>query len=238
MAGLEIITFGCRLNAVESETIRRAATAAGLDDAVIVNTCAVTADAERQARQAIRRARRMRPGATLIVTGCAAQIHPDAYAAMAEVDRVLGNREKLGAEFYHDDRRIVVGDVALLADSAAHLIDGFDGRARAFVEVQQGCDHRCTFCIIPQGRGASRSVPLGAVVEQARLLATSGYRELVLTGVDLTAWGGDLPGRRASANCAAACWHWRRRSSGCACRRSTRPRSMPICGGSSPTSHA
>jgi len=191
---VEIVTFGCRLNAVESEAIRRATQAAGLADAVIVNTCAVTAEAERQARQAIRRARREHPTAQLIVTGCAAQIDPAAYAAMAEVDRVIGNREKLEAASYAGGARIAVGDRARLKDSAAPLVDGFEGRARGFVEVQQGCDHACTFCIIPLGRGPSRSVPVGEVVARARALAEAGYAELVLTGVDLTAWGADLPG--------------------------------------------
>ncbi|HUZ72240.1 MAG TPA: tRNA (N(6)-L-threonylcarbamoyladenosine(37)-C(2))-methylthiotransferase MtaB [Stellaceae bacterium] len=194
---VEIVTFGCRLNAVESEAIRRAAAAAGVADAVIVNTCAVTAEAERQARQAIRRARRARPDATVIVTGCAAQIAPHAFAAMPEVDRVLGNREKLDADRYRDDARIDVGDRARLKESATPLVDGFEGRARGFVEVQQGCDHSCTFCIIPLGRGPSRSVPAGEVVRRAATLVDAGYAELVLTGVDLTAWGGDLPGRPA-----------------------------------------
>jgi threonylcarbamoyladenosine tRNA methylthiotransferase MtaB len=192
---VEIVTFGCRLNAFESEAIRRATAASGLADAVIVNTCAVTAEAERQARQAIRRARRERPGAQLIVTGCAAQIDPAAYAAMPEVDRVLGNREKLEPASYAGDARVAVGELARLKESAAHLVDGFEGRARGFVEVQQGCDHRCTFCIIPLGRGPSRSVPVGEIVRRARALAEAGYAELVLTGVDLTAWGADLPGQ-------------------------------------------
>ncbi|HZT50474.1 MAG TPA: radical SAM protein, partial [Stellaceae bacterium] len=192
---VDIVTFGCRLNAFESEAIRRAAAEAALGEAVIVNTCAVTAEAERQARQAIRRARRARPDATLIVTGCAAQIAPEVYAAMPEVDRVLGNREKLEPASYESRARVAVGELARLKESAAHLVDGFEGRARGFVEVQQGCDHRCTFCIIPRGRGPSRSVPAGEVVRRARALAASGYGELVLTGVDLTAWGEDLPGR-------------------------------------------
>jgi threonylcarbamoyladenosine tRNA methylthiotransferase MtaB len=196
VSGLEIVTFGCRLNSFESEVIRQAATAAGLADAVIVNTCAVTGEAERQARQAIRRARRERPGARLIVTGCAAQIHPASFAAMTEVDQVIGNQEKLGAAAYGAAaERVQVGAIAALTETAAHLVEGFEGRARAFVEVQQGCDHRCTFCIIPQGRGPSRSVPIGDIVRQTRALVERGYRELVLTGVDLTGFGGDLPGR-------------------------------------------
>ena len=196
----EILTFGCRLNAFESEVIRGHAAAAGLDDAVIVNTCAVTKEAERQARQAIRRARRDHPGARLIVTGCAAQIDPARYAAMPEVDLVLGNDEKMKPESYHsgtraEGARIEVGDIMTLTETAAHLVDGFEGRARAFIEVQQGCDHRCTFCIIPYGRGNSRSVPVGEIVRQAERLANAGYRELVLTGVDITSFGGDLPGQ-------------------------------------------
>src|SRR5208282_4011278 len=186
MAGIEIVTFGCRLNAFESEVMRGHAQAAGLDDAVIVNTCAVTAEAERQARQAIRRIRRDRPGARIIVTGCAAQIDPGRYAAMAEVDRVLGNAEKLKAESWiSSGTRVAVGDIMRLKETSAHLIDGFNSRARAFLEVQQGCDHRCTFCVIPFGRGPSRSVPAGDAVSSARALVEQGYRELVLTGDDL-----------------------------------------------------
>jgi threonylcarbamoyladenosine tRNA methylthiotransferase MtaB len=195
MAGPEIVTFGCRLNAYESEAMRGLAVAAGLDDAVIVNTCAVTAEAERQARQAVRRLRRAHPDAPLIVTGCAAQIDPQAWAAMPEVSRVLGNAEKLKAESWGGGERVVVGDIAAVRETASHLVEGFEGRARAFVQVQQGCDHRCTFCIIPYGRGNSRSVPVGAVVDETRALVAKGYREIVLTGVDLTAFGADLPGR-------------------------------------------
>ena len=191
----EILTFGCRLNAFESEVIRGHAASAGLIDAVIVNTCAVTAEAERQARQAIRRARRLKPHARIIVTGCAAQIDPARFAAMEEVDLVLGNAEKLKAESYRTALpRIVVGDIMALKETAAHLIDGFENRARAFIEIQQGCNHRCTFCIIPYGRGNSRSVPMGMVVEEARRLTENGFAEIVLTGVDLTSYGGDLPG--------------------------------------------
>ena len=196
MSAPEIVTFGCRLNAFESERIRAHATAAGLADAVIVNTCAVTAEAERQARQAIRHARRQRPGARILVTGCAAQIDPDAYAAMPEVDRVIGNAEKLDPASYAPDApaRVAVADIARLRETAPHLIAGFEDRARAFVEVQQGCDHRCTFCVIPFGRGPNRSVPMGRIAEQVRLLVANGYREVVLTGVDLTSYGPDLPG--------------------------------------------
>jgi threonylcarbamoyladenosine tRNA methylthiotransferase MtaB len=194
--GPDIITFGCRLNAFESEVIRGHAVAAGLGDAVIVNTCAVTAEAERQARQAIRRARRERPTARLIVTGCAAQIAPERYAAMPEVDQVLGNEEKLRAASYAAARpRVLVEDILAVKETAAHLVDGFEGKARGFVQVQQGCDHRCTFCIIPLGRGNNRSVPVGDVVEQTRALVGRGYREVVLTGVDVTGFGGDLPGK-------------------------------------------
>jgi len=192
MPETEIITFGCRLNAFESEVIRRAAATAGLTEAVIINTCAVTAEAERQARQAIRRARRQRPGATIIVTGCAAEISPERYAALPEVDRVLGNQAKLQPESYlpapHPNPPPHAGE------GREGAVDGFEGKSRAFLQVQQGCDHRCTFCIIPYARGPSRSVPMGLVADQARRLVASGYREIVLTGVDLTAYGGDLPG--------------------------------------------
>jgi len=190
MSEIEIITFGCRLNAFESEVIRRAAAAAGLSDAVIINTCAVTAEAERQARQAIRRARRKHPEATIIVTGCAAELAPERYAALPEVDRVLGNRAKLQPQSYLRGG----ASSADLTETASHLIDGFEGKSRAFLQVQQGCDHRCTFCIIPYARGPSRSVPIGLVADQARRLVAAGYREVVLTGVDLTAYGADLPG--------------------------------------------
>ncbi|HVM78254.1 MAG TPA: tRNA (N(6)-L-threonylcarbamoyladenosine(37)-C(2))-methylthiotransferase MtaB [Stellaceae bacterium] len=196
MPGLDVITLGCRLNAFESEVIRREAAAAGLEDAVIVNTCAVTAEAERQARQAIRRARREHPHARLIVTGCAAQIAPERYAGMAEVDQVLGNLAKLRAESYRaPGARIAVDDIMTVRETAAHLVEGFEGRARAFVEVQQGCDHRCTFCVIPFGRGNNRSVPAGEVVAQTRALVERGYREIVLTGVDISGYGADLPGK-------------------------------------------
>jgi threonylcarbamoyladenosine tRNA methylthiotransferase MtaB len=186
----EVITFGCRLNAFESEVIRRAAAAAGLTGAVIVNTCAVTAEAERQARQAIRRARRQHPEASIIVTGCAADISPQRYAAMPEVDRILDNRAKLSPQGYRHDEPPAADAV----ETAAHLVDGFEGKSRAFLQVQQGCDHRCTFCIIPYARGPSRSVPMGVLVDRARRLVAAGYREIVLTGVDLTAYGADLPG--------------------------------------------
>jgi threonylcarbamoyladenosine tRNA methylthiotransferase MtaB len=198
MSPPEIITFGCRLNSFESEIIRDHVRAAGLDDVVVVHTCAVTAEAERQARQAIRRARRTWPEARIVVTGCSAQIMPEAYAAMAEVDQVIGNADKLDGAVWQGlaaRPRVVVRDIMSVRETAGHLLDGFDGRARAFVQVQQGCDHRCTFCIIPYGRGPSRSVPAGEVVEQTRRLVAAGYREIVLTGVDLTSYGRDLPGQ-------------------------------------------
>ncbi len=193
---IDLVTFGCRLNTYESEAMRALAAEAGHSDVVIINTCAVTSEAERQARQAIRRARRERPDAAIIVTGCAAQIHPDRFAEMPEVTRVLGNHEKLQALSWAPDasERVVVGDIMSVRDTAPHLVDHFEGRARAFVQVQQGCDHRCTFCVIPLGRGNSRSVPIGAIVEQIRHLVANGYREVVLTGVDITSYGSDLPG--------------------------------------------
>ena len=226
----EILTFGCRLNAYESEIIRGHARAAGLDGAVIVNTCAVTAEAERQARQAIRRARRQNPDARIIVTGCAAEIDPARFRAMPEVDGVVGNKAKLKAETYFQvpvaasppsltlprkgggdaltspspstgegmDREAIQGGGGATADAA--LLAGFEGRARAFVEVQHGCDHRCTFCVIPFGRGPSRSVPLGAVVDRVRALHEAGMQEIVLSGVDLTSYGLDLPGKPALGN--------------------------------------
>jgi len=195
---VDIVTFGCRLNAYESEVIRKRAAEDGLSDAIVFNTCAVTNEAVRQARQAIRKARRERPGAKLIVTGCAAQIDPAAFAAMAEVDLVLGNAEKSQAGAYApqaEPMRVRVNDIMSVRETAGHLIDGLKDRARAYVEVQNGCDHRCTFCIIPYGRGNSRSAAAGEVVEQVRRLAAEGYREVVLTGVDVTSWGADLPGQ-------------------------------------------
>ena len=199
MSDLEIITFGCRLNAYESEVMREHANAAGLSDAVIVNTCAVTSEAVRQARQAIRKARRNRPDAKIVVTGCAAQIDPDRFAAMEEVDRIIGNQEKLEAKTYRglgtgDTERVAVNDIMSVTETAGHLIEGFGNRARAYVQIQNGCDHRCTFCVIPFGRGPSRSVPAGEVVAQVRRLVENGYAEIVLTGVDITAYGADLPG--------------------------------------------
>jgi len=200
---VEVVTFGCRLNAAESEVIRREATRAGFSDTVVVNTCAVTAEAVRQARQAIRALRRRRPNTKIVVTGCAAQIEPQTFANMPEADRVLGNGEKLSGAGWAQARaafavegppKAIVNDIMALTETAPHLIDAFAGRARAFVQVQNGCDHRCTFCIIPFGRGNSRSVPMGAVVEDVRRLVANGYREIALTGVDITSYGADLPG--------------------------------------------
>jgi len=196
-AGVDIVTFGCRLNAYESEVVRARAAEDGLSNAVVFNTCAVTGEAVRQARQAIRRARRERPGAKLIVTGCAAQIDPAAFAAMPEVDLVLGNAEKTAPGAYAltaEPARVRVNDIMSVRETAGHLIDGLKDRARAYVEVQNGCDHRCTFCIIPYGRGNSRSAAAGEVVAQVKRLAAQGYREVVLSGVDITSWGADLPG--------------------------------------------
>ena len=197
MADPEIITFGCRLNTYESEVMREHVRATGLTNTIIVNTCAVTAEAERQARQAIRRARRKSPEACIIVTGCAAQISPDAYAAMPEVDRVLGNAEKLERRSFEpgDSEPVRVNDIMAARETANHLIEGFDGRARAFIQVQNGCSHRCTFCIIPFGRGNSRSVPIGVISRQVQTLVARGFHEIVLSGVDIASYGPDLPGR-------------------------------------------
>src|ERR1051326_7710017 len=207
---VDVVSFGCRLNAYESQVMRRQAAAAELTDTIIVNTCAVTGEAVRQARQKIRKLRRERPDARIIVTGCAAQTEPQTFAAMAEVDRVVGNAEKLEQTFWratrdHLDRRaglsvaaeekVAVNDIGSVRETALHLIDGFEGLARAFVQIQNGCDHRCTFCIIPFGRGPSRSVPMGEVAAQVRRLVANGYREIVLTGVDITSYGENLPVR-------------------------------------------
>jgi threonylcarbamoyladenosine tRNA methylthiotransferase MtaB len=203
---VEVVTFGCRLNAVESEVIRRNAEQARLSDTVVINTCAVTAEAVRQARQSIRSLRRERPAATIVVTGCAAQTEPQTFAAMPEADRVLGNAEKLtpsawasvgAARIKTNAPKALVGDIMAIKQSAAHLIDTFSARSRAFVQVQNGCDHRCTFCIIPFGRGNSRSVPMDAVVEDVRRLVARGHLEVVLTGVDITSYGTDLSGAPA-----------------------------------------
>lgn len=195
----EVVTFGCRLNAFESQAIREHLAAGGLDDVIVFNTCAVTAEAERQARQQIRRAKRERPDARIVVTGCAAQIAPEVWADMPEVAHVVGNLEKLEPARWTpagiDEGRIVVGDVMTARETAEHLIAGFGGKARAFVEIQQGCDHRCTFCIIPYGRGNSRSAPVGVIARQVQALVDAGVAEVAFTGVDITSYGGDLPGR-------------------------------------------
>jgi threonylcarbamoyladenosine tRNA methylthiotransferase MtaB len=196
-AGARVITFGCRLNAYESEQIRARAEADGVEGTIVFNTCAVTGEAVRQARQAIRKARRENPDARLVVTGCAAQIDPAAFAAMPEVDLVLGNAEKAapGALVPQvEGGRVRVNDIMSLRETAPHLADGLKDRARAYVEIQNGCDHRCTFCIIPYGRGNSRSAAAGEIVERIGRLAAEGWNEIVLTGVDLTSWGADLPG--------------------------------------------
>ncbi|GAB1717391.1 MAG: MiaB-like tRNA modifying enzyme [Nitrobacter sp.] len=207
---VDVVTFGCRLNAFESEVIRRNAAAAGLDDVVIVNSCAVTNEAVAQARQSIRRLRRERPSARIVVTGCAAQIEPTMFAGMTEVDRVIGNDDKMRGVAWREARtafaaaagfgianeeKVAVADIMAVREMAPHLVEGFQGGLpRAFVQVQNGCDHRCTFCVIPFGRGNSRSVPMGAVVDQVRALTEAGHAEIVLTGVDLTSYGADLPG--------------------------------------------
>jgi threonylcarbamoyladenosine tRNA methylthiotransferase MtaB len=193
-----VVTFGCRLNSLESEIIRREANAAGAGDAVVINTCAVTGEAVRQARQAIRKLRRDRPDSTIIVTGCAAQLTPDAFAAMPEVDRVLGNAEKLERRSYEPEERgerIVVSDIMTARETAGHLLEGFEGRSRAMVQIQQGCDHRCTFCTIPFARGPNRSVTPARIVTQVRVLSRHGFPEVVLTGVDVCSYGADLPER-------------------------------------------
>ena len=201
MSAPKFTTLGCRLNAYETEAMKELSQSAGLQNAVIVNTCAVTAEAVRKARQEIRKLRRENPEARLIVTGCAAQTEPEIFTAMAEVDAVIGNTEKmqadtwrgLAADFIGDTEAVQVDDIMSVTETAGHLIDGFGTRSRAYVQVQNGCDHRCTFCIIPYGRGNSRSVPAGVVVEQIKRLVGKGYNEVVLTGVDLTSWGVDLP---------------------------------------------
>ncbi|MFA6279855.1 MAG: tRNA (N(6)-L-threonylcarbamoyladenosine(37)-C(2))-methylthiotransferase MtaB [Bdellovibrionales bacterium] len=200
---VDIITFGCRLNSYESEAMRTLAQSAGLGDVVLVNTCAVTAEAERQARQAIRKARREKPSATIIVTGCAAQIHPERYAALDEVDHVIGNNEKLKAETYASlvserggQARVVVEDIQRAGQAIAPLVSGFaGGLTRGFVQVQNGCDHRCTYCIIPYGRGVSRSVSAAAIISQTQTLVEQGFPEIVLAGVDIASYGADLAGK-------------------------------------------
>ncbi|MDB5474484.1 MAG: mtaB [Devosia sp.] len=198
---VETLTFGCRLNAYEAQVMKAEAEKAGLEDAVIINTCAVTAEAVKQAKQAVRKARRDHPDARIIVTGCAAQTEGRTFGDMVEVDLVIGNADKMRQESYRPmafgvalNDKVQVNDIMSVRETAGHLIEGMDGRTRAFVQVQNGCDHRCTFCIIPFGRGPSRSVPMGAVVDQVRKLVANGYREIVLTGVDVTSYGHDLPG--------------------------------------------
>src|SRR5437868_8885367 len=207
---VDVVTFGCRLNAFESEVIRREAENAGLTDTIVVNSCAVTSEAVAQARQSIRRLKRERPDARIVVTGCAAQTEPEMFASMPEVHRVLGNDDKMRGDAWRTARtalegatkldvpaseKIAVADIMAIRQMAPHLVEGFQrGLPRAFVQVQNGCDHRCTFCIIPYGRGNSRSVPMGAVVRQVRALVERGHAEIVLTGVDLTSYGADLPG--------------------------------------------
>ena len=204
--GVDVISFGCRLNTYEAEVMKREAGAAGLGagdaKAIVFNTCAVTAEAVRQARQQIRKARRENPDARIVVTGCAAQVEPARFAEMAEGDAVIGNDEKLKAESYRAlpdfgvsaEEKVKVNDIMSVTETAGHMVDAIEGRARAIVQIQNGCDHRCTFCIIPYGRGNSRSVPIGAVVEQVKRLVGTGYNEGVLSGVDMTSWGADLPG--------------------------------------------
>ncbi len=206
-SSVDVVTFGCRLNSYESEVMKDHAAKAGLDNAIIFNTCAVTNEAVRQARQAIRKARRDNEEARIIVTGCAAQIDPAQFGEMDEVDLVIGNEEKTNASAFSrlavegvGTERIRVNDIMSVKETAGHLVEGFEGRARAFVQVQNGCDHRCTFCIIPYGRGNSRSVPAGEVVSQVRTLVENGYSEIVVTGVDITSYGADLPGNPSLGN--------------------------------------
>jgi threonylcarbamoyladenosine tRNA methylthiotransferase MtaB len=191
----KVVTFGCRLNIYESEIIKNNLAKSGMDNVVVINSCAVTKQAEKQARQTIRKLKKADPQKTIIVTGCAAQNNPAMFANMPEVDKVIGNEEKLSDKYYSlDSKRVIVNDIMSVKETANHLIRSFDGKARAFIQVQNGCDHRCTFCMIPFGRGNSRSVPIGVLVEQIRELVVGGFKEVVLTGVDVTAYGADLPG--------------------------------------------
>ncbi len=213
VSGNEVLTFGCRLNAYESEVIRKHLHAAGRENVVVVNSCAVTQEAERQVRQSIRKLRRERPDAEIIVTGCAAQVHPEVFAAMPEVTQVLGNEEKMQPDAYlksggnrlsaFGTERVRVNDIMSVQETALHLVEGLEGKSRAFIQVQNGCNHRCTFCIIPYGRGNSRSVPAGEVVNQIRQLVQRGYKEIVLTGVDVSDYGQDLPGKPTLGNLCA-----------------------------------
>ena len=199
----KFMTQGCRLNAYETEAMKELANAAGLKDVVVVNTCAVTAEAVRKSKQEIRKLRRDNPSSQMIVTGCAAQIEPKTFSEMSEVDLVVGNTEKMNSDTWNEisnkpdfvgkTEKVMVDDIMSVKNTAGHLIDGFGTRSRAYVQVQNGCDHRCTFCIIPYGRGNSRSVPAGVVVDQIKRLVDTGYNEVVLTGVDITSWGADLP---------------------------------------------
>lgn len=191
----EVITFGCRLNIYESEVIKNNLVLAGLDNVMVFNTCAVTTEAEKQARQAIRKAKKNNPDLKIIVTGCAAQNKPEYFANMPEVDKVIGNEEKLTAIHYQfGTEKIAVNDIMSVTETANHMVSSFDGRSRAFLQVQNGCNHRCTFCIIPFARGNSRSAPIGVIAQQVRHLVEQGYNEIVFTGVDVTAYGPDLPG--------------------------------------------
>jgi len=194
--GPRVVSLGCRLNTYESEVMRGHARTAGLNNAIIFNTCAVTKEAERQGLQTLRKLRRENPGAHIVATGCAVQLNPDKYAGMPEVNRVLGNEHKMKAESFLPElsEPVLVSDIMTVRDTANHLVEGFDGRARAFVQVQQGCDHRCTFCIIPFARGNNRSVPMGRIAQELKGLVAAGYKEIVITGVDITGYGSDLPG--------------------------------------------
>jgi threonylcarbamoyladenosine tRNA methylthiotransferase MtaB len=201
MINNEIITFGCRLNNYESEVIKNALDKSGASNVIVFNTCAVTKEAERQARQAIRKAKRDFPDKKIIVTGCAAQLSPEKFASMVEVDKVIGNEEKLKPEFYSlDEEKVMVNDIMSITETAEHLISSFDGKSRAFVQVQNGCNHRCTFCIIPFARGNSRSVPIGVIVNQVKNLVELGFNEIVITGVDISDYGLDLPGSPSLAS--------------------------------------
>lgn len=189
-AGPQVVSFGCRLNTYESAVMRDHATAAGRHNTIIVNTCAVTQEAERQGRQSLRRLRRDNPNAEIIATGCAVQLSPQAYADMPEIDRVIGNEDKMKAESFAADNNqpILISDIMTVRETASHMVEGFNGRTRAFVQIQQGCDHRCTFCIIPFARGNNRSVPMGRLFEEVRELVAIGHKEIVLTGVDITGY--------------------------------------------------
>ena len=196
----EVVTFGCRLNTYESEVIKNNLALSDMDNVVVFNTCAVTKEAERQAKQAIRHHKKNNPDAKIIVTGCAVQANPGLFAGMDEIDKIIGNEEKMRPEYYTlDSDRVLVNDIMSIKETALHLVEHFEGKSRAFIQVQNGCNHRCTFCIIPYGRGNSRSVPVGAIVNQVRVLVEQGYKEIVMTGVDVTAYGPDLPGQPSFA---------------------------------------